>query len=154
MGDLPSNGLLVHLTYYLGEPEILNKLCENGGACPWGERRVRWRVHIGSRCSPLKGGTSLWEPLILVMPVSAYSHIDLASSKWSNSIEHTGDDIGVIYSLSIFSCHFFYSLIVNLLQSILLLASRIRDNQFAVVGFLSLIVNQHWSIWLLAIHPE
>jgi hypothetical protein len=44
---------------YLGEPDIFNQLCGNLGACTWGELGAGRFVCAHSRCSPLKGGSSL-----------------------------------------------------------------------------------------------
>jgi hypothetical protein len=60
---------------YQGEMDIFNQPCGNLGTWPLRGMGVGWLVHVRSKCSPLRGGSSRREPLILVLHFSGL-HVD------------------------------------------------------------------------------
>ena len=68
---------MIHPTIveYPSEPDIFNQPCGKLRACLGANRLVTARSRCSKRCSYLKGGSSHWRPLILVMPVFKL-HVD------------------------------------------------------------------------------
>ena len=84
---------------YPREPDIFSQSCGNPWAClPLGKIGACLLARAHSKCSPLKGSSSLWGPSNFRDACYGVTYRIRRTWKWSNTILHAAGNFGVISS--------------------------------------------------------